>query len=480
MEFAVELHDRTTLQRGIDNKRFDFTGDVPPTAEYRRVYYMTRPIAHRTKKIFTATDKYAIVTEKDINSLRVAFLGGAMEADRVAKYYPDVTFHITAVSSAESAAAMLQSGEIDALVADGVMSPVLDQYGFIRSRKIFPLIYTPVSLATADPDLQPIITVFNKYIAAGGIGKLTELYKEGDDEYARYALHRYFTESERAYLDNLAANNITIKIAFDSDNYPISFYNKSEKIFQGIAVDVLSEIRKLTGMTFTIANDANTSVQAVLKMLQTGELSLVSQVPYAATRKDDFLLSHPYALAYYALLSKLDYPNLTSYQAANVKVGAIKQSPFEAMYKSLFPDNNNLIVYDTQKELLHALEHEKVDLIMGFSFLKPNFSEQLEFKLNIRFNTFFEQRFAFNKNEVMLSSIMNKAQLFVQTDTIIDYWTNYKYIFDKKAAAQDTSHFILIASILSIMLLVTSSSWIKSRRINRTLDKTVQERTREL
>ena len=43
-----------------------------------------------------------------------------------------------------------------------------------------------------------------------------------------------------------------------------------------------------------------------------------------------------------------------------------------------------------------------------------------------------------------------------------------------------SSHFILISTVLSIMLLATTSSWLKVRRLNRSLDKTVQERTHEL
>ncbi|MDR2726695.1 MAG: response regulator, partial [Deltaproteobacteria bacterium] len=39
---------------------------------------------------------------------------------------------------------------------------------------------------------------------------------------------------------------------------------------------------------------------------------------------------------------------------------------------------------------------------------------------------------------------------------------------------------IVIASILSIMLLITTSSWLQSRRLNRSLDKTVRERTHAL
>ena len=478
MEFVLEIHDRETLTRGIDNKQIDFTGALTPSAEHMPLYKMTRPIANRAKKIFTAAGKNAIGSEQDLDGLRIGFLGGALEAAQVLKFYPDAKFHAVHVAGIGSAVNMLQSGKIDAFVSEGVVEPLCDAYS-IRSRDIFPLAYAPVSLVTANPDLQSLITVLDKFSAAGGIDKLFELYRAGKDEYARHTLHRSFTEEERAYLNILAANNRTVKVAIGRDMYPVSFFNKPEKTFQGIAVDVLSNISKLTGINFEIVKDENIPWSEMLTMLQTGKVSLASHI-YAMEHKDAFLWSAiPYASARYALLSKLDSPNLASYQVPRAKVGTVRQSAFEAMYKELFSDNN-LTLYDTQDDVLKALKNSDIDLLMGFSLMRRNFHEQSEIKINIYLNTLFDWRFLFNKNETILASVMNKAQAYVDTDSIMDYWVSHRYLHSKMIAEQTSSHFILIATILSIMLLVTTSSWLKHRRLSHSLDKTVQERTREL
>ena len=481
IEFVLELHDLETLRRGIDNKLIDFTGDFTPTAKHMRFYYMTHPIANRAKRIFTVTGKDYIVTEKDINGLKIGFSGGTIEADHVMKYYPDLKFHVVTVDSFESAANMLQSGEIDAFVSDGVIEPVFEKYDFIRSKDVFPLIYTPVSLATANPDLQPIITVFDKYITAGGIDGLFELYREGEEEYARYKLYSSFTEEEKAYLNNLAANNSTVKVGIGGDNYPVCFFNRSEQIFQGIAVDILSGIGRLTGITFETVNDGDTPLLEILEMLQSGEASLVSKSLYSAEYKGNFLYTDsPYASGYYALLSRLDYPNLAGYQVANAKVGVIKNSAFEYMYKTLFPDNNNLIMYNTEDDVLRALADGEIDLFMGFSLIQKNFSDYSALKVNISFNTLIDWRFVFNKNETILYSIVNKAQNYVKTDIIADYWTNYGYDYIKNVTEQISSYFIIVTTVLSMMLVIITSSWLKNRKLNRSLDKTVQERTHAL
>jgi len=486
IEFVLKLHDQESLTRGIDNKLIDFTGNLTPTAAHHmRFYYMTHPIANRSKRIFTVKGKDDIVTEQDINGLKIGFLGGMIEADHVKKYYPDLKFHVVTLNGFESAASMLQYGKIDAFVADGVIYPVFDRYGFIHSRDFFPMVYSPISLTTANPDLQPVITILNKYITAGGIDKLYELYKEGDSEHLRYRLYKSLTEEERVYLSNLAANNSTVKVAIANDSYPACFFNKTEQTFQGIAVDVLSEISKLTGIAFTIVNDENTPLPEILEMLQEGQVSLVSQLPYLGKLKSDFLWSdNPYASEYYVLLSKIDYPDLATYHVARTKVGTIKQADFENKYKELFPDNNNLIVYNTYDDALEALEHDEIDLLMGSSFMlltQKDFSKYKELKINIRLPASIDWRFAFNRNETILSSIMNKAQVYVNTDVIAYNWIDRRYAYIKMMMSQTpSSYFILIASVLSLMLFITTVSWFKSRKLNFTLDKTVQERTHEL
>ena len=483
IEFVLKLQDQESLKRGIDNKLIDFTGNLTPATEHMPSYYRTHPIANRAKKIFTVTGKNDIITEQDLNGLKIGFLGVA-EVDHVRKYYPDLKFHAVTVDSFESAASMLQHGKIDAFVAEGVIDPVFDKYGFIRSRDFFPMVYSPVSLTTANHDLEPVITVLNKYVTAGGIDKLYELYKEGNSEYARYKLHKSLTEEERAYLSNLTKNNGTVKVAIAGDNYPVCFFNKPEQAFQGIAVDVLSEISKLTGITFAIINDENTPLSEILKMLHAGQVSLVSHLPYSGDPGGDFLWSDkPYASARYVFLSKFDYPDLGTYHVARTKVGTIEQAGFKNKYREWFPDSNNLIVYNTYDDALEALERDEINLLMGSGFMlsmQKNFSKNKELKININLSASIDWRFVFNRDETILSSIMNKAQTYTNADIIASNWIDRRYAYIKMMASPAPPYFILIASVLSLMLFITTVSWFKSRKLNLTLDKTVQERTHEL
>ena len=177
IDFALELHDWDTLKNGIDSMRIDFTGDLTPTPERMQQYYMTHPIAERSLRIFQYMESDEILLEKDIIGLKVGSLTGTIDIDNVKEYYPEPLLTVVNVNSFDAAAQMLKSGEIEVFITEGVIDPLFDKYGFIRSKELFSLVYTPVSLTTANPELKPVIDVVNKYLTADGIDVLFDLYK---------------------------------------------------------------------------------------------------------------------------------------------------------------------------------------------------------------------------------------------------------------------------------------------------------------
>ena len=80
---------------------------------------------------------------------------------------------------------------------------------------------------------------------SAGENYLSGLYKQEQQEYLTHNLFRQFTEEEREYIKN----NPVIPFAAEFDNYPVSFYNKYDNGWQGIAFDVLREVEKLTGLS---------------------------------------------------------------------------------------------------------------------------------------------------------------------------------------------------------------------------------------
>jgi diguanylate cyclase (GGDEF)-like protein len=138
-------------------------------------------------------------------------------------------------------------------------------------------------------------------------------------------------------------------------------------------------------------------------------------------------------------MSKTDFPNQASFQIARHRVGALKKSAYNDLYRDLFPGTKNLIEYDSIDHCLDALERDEVDLLMASEYMlitQSHYREKAGFKINLRLSTPLETYFGFNKNEEVLCSIISKAQQFVQTDVIAHRWKNRSFDYSKKFAEE--------------------------------------------
>jgi ABC-type amino acid transport substrate-binding protein len=260
---------------GIDTMRLDFASDMTATPERMKVYFMTHSIAERSLKIFTYENNDRFQEEEDVNGLKLGFYRGTITAQSLVDAYPSLNFETVDLSTVPEIVESLAFGRIDAFVCDAVMSVEFEDYPLIHSKEFFPLVYTPVSLTTGNPELAPIISVVDKYIEAGGIDKMYELYRKGRYEYAKYELSRSYTDAESEYIANLIKSGAQVPVALEFDNYPICFYNENDKEFQGIVPDILSEITTITGIEFHIATDESTPWYKILEMLDTSQVSFV-------------------------------------------------------------------------------------------------------------------------------------------------------------------------------------------------------------
>jgi PAS domain S-box-containing protein len=469
--------------RCIGDMSLDFSSDMTPTPERMKRLFMTHSIAERLLRIFFHENNDRFQAEEDVNGLKLGFYAGGITAQSVIKAYPSLNFEIIDLITVKEAAESIASGRIDALVNDAVTSVDFEDYPFVHSKDFFTLVYTPVSLTTGNPDLAPFISVVDKYIEAGGIDKLYELYRKGRYEYAKYELARSYTEKEAEYIAALAVSGAKVPVGLEHDNYPICFYNTNDKEFQGIAPDILSEITMMTGIDFHIATDEATSWHTIQEMLDSNEISLVSQLLYTPERSNKYLWSQLYSTVHYALISKTDYPYLEMSQIVRARVGVNMGTAYEDMYNTWFPNNTNLVHYDSHIEAMLALEKGEVDLVMASENLlniMTNYYEKPGYMINIQFNTMEESYFGFNHNEEILASIIRKSQNYIAVDKINKYWTSRVFDYERKVVVAQRpwliGAIILSFVILALILLMA----VRIRNEEKRLEQLVAEKTSTL
>ncbi|MCL2806289.1 MAG: response regulator [Treponema sp.] len=327
--------------------------------------------------------------------------------------------------------------------------------------ELLPLAYTPIALTTANDELKPIISVLNKYIAAGGINILYGLYRNGNDRYNRNVLYNSFSNEEKSYIDNLSSK---IPIVLGTDTYPVSFYNSNEGEFQGISIDVLTEITRLTGIEFEPINGKDASWGEILETLRTGEASLISDLIITEERREYFIWPQtPFFSTPYAFFSKIDYPNLELYQIGQAAVGVVGWCATRQLYNQWFPNNSNVRLYDSQDDALDALEKNEIDLFFNLGYIlyyQQNYREKPGFKANYTFPVFNDTFFGLNKKEVVLCSIINKTINYINTERISNEWTNRSFDYSRMLAEEQSRHanqrtvIVAVSAITLLMLML--------------------------
>ncbi|MDR2945763.1 MAG: GGDEF domain-containing protein [Candidatus Adiutrix sp.] len=500
---ATRYHRFDLLLADLETGELNFSGELTPTAVRRgtkdewfevgdhvergKGYFMSTPTAGRRLRIFTLAGSPAR-DETNLTGLKIGFLEGTSTPSDIRQAY-HLNFEAVDVAMPENAGpdygsydlavAMLKSGEIDAFIGEGTADHAFSKFNLtgetIRSAVIFPMLHIPVSLSTADPELKAVISVLDKFMAKDGVDALYALYSEGELRYAKNKWYNALNVEELAYLNELRYLRKSIAVESEHDNYPVSFYNETNGRFEGIALDVLDHISRLTGIPFEIVSTKDDVWEDMFNRVKSGQSPMVAQLLKSQARSRDFIWSDaPYSRSYYALLSKLDYPNLSSYLVRRASVGVMQASGHQDIYQESFPDNNNLVEYGTFNDTLDALERGEVELVMGSEHMllnQINYREKSGLKINLKLGASMDSYFGFNKHETILRSIISKAQQSVPIEIIETNWTSRSFDYSSKMAAERTRSMAVFIIILSVVLMGTVAVLINNIKLGRYLKK---------
>jgi len=416
IEFKPTIVEWDDMHSRMQAGTIDFTGEMTSNPERLRTYYMTSAIAERSIKLFRLKTAESLNDIAKGRNPRFAFLDGSNTwslVEPAAEYKIDVSY----VNNYSEAVEKMENHEIDAFLIDGPAEEAFNIYENIEAKDFFPLVYTPVSLSTLDPKLNPIITVLQKYLDDGAIYELTKLYNEGEQEYYKHKLFSKLNDVEKEYISTHKKNNIPIPITMESDVYPTIFYNSKEKEWQGIACDTLAEIEKLTGLHFETVNKPNDPWHIIFESLKSGQNAMTAELLYSKEREGSFLWAdEPYTVDKYALLSTSSHVNININQVLYSKVGLVKDSAYADVFHLWYPDHQNIKEYVDMDAAFTALEKKEIDLLMTANNLllrETNYLENPGFKANLVFDRSYGSSFGFNKNEETLCSIVSKAQSLI-------------------------------------------------------------------
>jgi signal transduction histidine kinase/ActR/RegA family two-component response regulator len=483
LEIKVEILEWEDLLKGLESGAIDFTGELTPTEERRQKYLMTGPIAERLVKYIRHHDAESLDMLANSRPLRFGFFSGSTTLADVSALSP-YAFEPSLFSESEPAYAALTDGSIDAFIAEGVAAASFDTYLDLTASDFMPLIYSEVSLSTANPDLEPVIRIVQKLLRTELPRKLVDFYNEGERQYLRHRFFLSLDQEETEFLSRHDESGQPILYGAENDNYPISFYNENEGEFQGIAIDAIAEIGSVTGLNLKRLNDAPVDWQVLLDQAESGQVAFLTEIIQSPERMDRYIWpEHPLMVDKFALLSLADTSDRKLNEVLLSRVGLIERTAYAEVFRQWYPNHGNVLSFQTNQEAFDALENGEVDLLMGTRNLNlsmTNFMEKPWFKVNLVFNQNYYSAFGFNKDQTVLCSIIDKATSVIDSQTISERWTRKTFDYSAKVARSRVPWLLGLSAML-VALLIMSAIFIHRHQGNaKILERLVQERTREM
>jgi PAS domain S-box-containing protein len=476
---ALYMDDWHNLMAEFESGDVHFMGDLMPTEGRRGTHFMTGTISERSLTAFQIAGSLPIAEIARSRPPRLAFPRDYVLHTHTVET-AEFVFESVFVDSYAHAYSVIASGEADAFVTMHTAEPTLARYGDVVGETFFPLVFSSASLSTHTRDLAPVISVVQKALESGAMSHLIKLHAQGRYDYLKNELFRRLTGEE---LDYIRSNPI-VKIVAETANYPISFYNDNENEFEGIALDVLSELEAITGLSFEIADTRHRSFIFGADMLERGEVSMITELGTFKENIGRFLWPQtPIMRDHSVLISKSEFPDVYFNELGNVNVGMVSATGHAALFRGWFPNNTGYKEYDNSDSAFNALERGEIDILLSranYLLSLENYREIAGYKANTIFDNNFNCFFGFNKDEELLCAIVDKALALIDMEAISGSWTHKTFDYRAKVTKARLPWLIGATSLSLITLALILVLFFRARNEGKRLEALVKEETSTL
>ena len=449
IEFIPVVVEWDNLVNQLELGVIHFTGELTATPErINNKYYMTSPIVEREIKYVQLDNSVPLNVIKEVMPLKLAFLKGASTVEDVKNSLSDYNFEVILVENCEVVYDLLKRGVVHAFFGERI-EVNFDNYSDVVARSLFPATYGPVSMSTKQANLQPIISVMQKVLDSGNTYFIIDLYNKGDNDYNKFKLNARLNEQERNYL----ISSKSIDIVAEYDNFPVSFYNTATGKFEGIALDILNDIESMTDLRFNIINKEDTGFDQLLGMLKSGEAKIISELIRTDEREGNFIWpANSFFKENIALISTVESEQIHLNEILFLRIGLVRTYGQSEIFLKWFPNHKNIVDFTSSQEAFNALKEGEIDLYLTSQsrlLQQTHYLEYSGFNIGLKFDYPITSTFGFNKDELILSAIFDKALSIIDTKAITDYWMNKIY--------NNNEHYVRILSNSVIILIVLLS-----------------------
>lgn len=478
----VIFDDLPSLTAGLADGTVHFTGQIPRAPSLEVVYRMTDPISMRSVAIVRPHPSRPLDNIVQERTPRFVFKSGSVLHNILRDMNVFEYFEYTHVNTTAEANEILLAGTADAFFGDGVLTNSI-AFPHLRVEAFYPFIFSFSSFATQDPAFFPIIDVVQKALDNGALAILGDLFTQGMEDTKQHRMSLLLTDEERVFIEN----NPIIPIAVHGHSYPISFYNNWDNEFQGIAHDVLRQVGIITGLTFEVVHNEGLEMPQMAQMLRFGEAYLAAGVfsdrvdrGVVGGPPNPFLMSDAFFTDNYAFLSRAETSTINISELLYMRVGLLENNVYDVLFKNLFPQHDNYVLFSDVDYLIDALENGEVNL--AFYSLRgliraTNYFERTGIRANYVLGESYGISFAIGQDLDLLHSIINSAILVIDTQAFSDDWMTRTFDFRLRILQARLPFLIGVSVLLALVLVLLFLLFWKTQYEKQRLQKLVAERT---
>jgi len=484
IQFQVKIIGRDEILAGLASGEIDFTGELVLTDEWREDPFMAGPIAERPITVMRVAGQEPMQVLGQGRTLRYAFLEGSVVYDLVLPYLSQ-DFQAVFVDNTVTAHELVMDGEVDAFIDKGIAMAAFEHHASLEIGYFLPVMYIPMSIATQNPELLPFISVIQKSLYASEMYQLFRMYTLGHRDYLRWQLNMRLSLEQREFIDRYGTPDNPIKIAAKCCNYPVSFFNKRTKTWEGIVFDILHEISQHTGLYFAVAHEPGASWDRLKQLVDDGQALMFAELMWPQDMGWHFIRAdHPFQQDSFALISGAGKDPIKIGEVASYRIGLIAGSAPAKMFGLWFPYHPRTVTYDSNSEAFTGLFRGEVDFVMTTArqlLAVVHYLERPGFKLNFIFDGLpANSHFGFNADQTVLRSIVSKAQVLVDTGAIITRWERQALDYRARMAEMRLPWLIGALMLLCCVLFLVLVLMYRSKREGKRLERLVSEQTKDL
>lgn len=391
LDVEVEVDSWEHLYNKLRRGEVDLLLNLVVTREREKEFNLTIPIYENKIYVSVRRDNIPLDSWNDLEGREIAVLKSSYYSDYLKKFREEnyIDFKIREVDTAPG------SGEYDYAVLPS--EKVHEKYN-LKKLEMGEGEPMGIGIARDKPQLKEILDKALDYRLRDEILSLMESDRR---RRIRRDFYEVLTPEEKKYLEEKES----IEVFFERDFYPMVYYDKNKKDYDGIFVRGLAQLSGLLGKPVKLLNRDEESWDEIYNRFKEGEGDFLPMYfTFERARNHEFSRAMDYREIFLVGDTHRGYKKYH-------RIGAVEGDITEEASKRYIPENREVVLYKTSQEMLEALKRGWIgacimDEDMFTYFNQTRFDLRLE---KIRNLGHFPLCFAFQNGRGLLVSIVKKA-----------------------------------------------------------------------